>query len=128
MPSESCTIRFIFDLQAKTVVCMIFTLILFSITCSQKTASITISVVLFTNMIKGKWLTSWLYLALIKQYSTKSTTLSKRKLWSWMLLKMHVGGSHFYGLKNTSTCCSGRNQTFITRQQDHHRKNSCATS
>ena len=29
MPSESCTIRFIFDLQVKTVVCMIFTLIFF---------------------------------------------------------------------------------------------------
>ena len=29
MPSESCMIRFIFDLQVKTVVCMIFTLIFF---------------------------------------------------------------------------------------------------
>ena len=29
MPSESCMIRFIFDLQVKIVVCMIFTLIFF---------------------------------------------------------------------------------------------------
>ena len=29
MPSESCTIRFIFDLQVKIVVCMIFALIFF---------------------------------------------------------------------------------------------------
>ena len=60
MPSESCTIRSIFDLQVEIVVCMIFALLFFSITCSQKTANITISVVLFTDWIKGKWLTSWL--------------------------------------------------------------------
>ena len=66
----------------------------------------------------------WLNLAPIKQYQVHNT--ESEKLWNWMLLKMHVGGSHFYGLNNT--CCWGRNQTFITRQQDHHRKNACATS